>query len=110
MKLTAAVLAIATLTLTGAASPQTRREGPLVLVCLSSPETRDLFVANKLVPPLRVMREASRVVQGEAIDIQLCRAQGSLVYDVTLLDREGRVVHRLVSAANGITFNGHGPP
>lgn len=101
---------MSTLTLSGVASSQTRNEGPLALACVSSAETRDLFVANKLVQPFRVMREASKVAQAEAIDIQLCRAQGSLVYDVTLLDREGRVVHRLVSASNGAAFNGHGTP
>lgn len=115
MKPTSAVLALATLTLTGlvvagSASAQTRNEGPLVLVCVSAEESRDLFVADKLVSPLRVMREASRVAQAEPIDIQLCRAQGALVYDVTLLDREGRIVHRLVQAANGAPFDPHGVP
>lgn len=108
MKLAAAVMAMSTLMLSGIASPQTRRDGLPVLACVSSAETRDLFVTNKLVQPFRVMREAASAAQAEAIDIQLCRAQGSLVYDVTLLDRDGRVVHRLVSAANGAAYNGHG--
>lgn len=115
MKPNSALLALATLTLTGlmvtgSAPAQTRNEGPLVLVCVSAEESRELFVADKLVSPLRVMREASRVLQAEAIDIQLCRAEAVLVYDVTLLDRDGRVVHRLVLATNGSPFNPRGQP
>lgn len=110
MKLAAAVLALTTLAWSGSALPQTRLEGPIVLACVSSAETRDLFVSDKLMPPFRVLREAARVAQAEAIDIQLCRAQGALVYNVTLLDRDGRILHRIVSAANGAPFTGRGAP
>ncbi len=75
--------------------------------CLSSGESRDLFVADKLVPPIRVMRETARNQQAEAIDIQLCRTQGMLVYDVTLLDAQGRVLHRLVNAVTGVLLPGN---
>ncbi len=110
MKLAAAVLALPTLAWSGNALPQTRIEGPIVLACVSSAETRELFVADKLMPPFRVLREAARVAQAEAIDIQLCRAQGALVYNVTLLDRDGRVIHRIVSATNGAAFTSHTTP
>ncbi len=110
MKLAAAVLALTTLAWSGSALPQTRIEGPIVLACVSSAETRDLFVADKLMPPFRVLRDAARVAQAEAIDIQLCRTQGSLVYNVTLLDREGRILHRIVSASNGAAFTTHATP
>jgi hypothetical protein len=65
-----------------------------------------LFVANKLIQPFRVMREAARGTRADAIDIQLCRLQGALVYDVTLLGPEGRILHRLFSATNGTVVNG----
>ncbi len=87
------------------AAAQPRFEGP-PLVCVSSAETRDLFVANKLIQPFRVMREAGRATRADAIDIQLCRLQGALVYDVTLLGPEGRIIHRLFSATNGTVVNG----
>ena len=87
------------------AMAQPRVEGP-PLACLSSAETRDLFVANKLIQPFRVMREASHATRADAIDIQLCRLQGALVYDVTLLGPEGRIIHRLVSATSGAVVNG----
>lgn len=109
MKIAAAAVAVLALIPNGTAQSQTRRDAPRPLDCVSSEETRNLFVTNKLVPPFRVMREASRVAQAEAIDIQLCRAQGVLVYDVTLLDRNGRVIHRLVGASNGAVYMGRAP-
>lgn len=110
MKLAAAVLAISASLWSGPAWPETRVEGPPVLVCVSSAETRELFVSARLVPPFRVMREVARNAQAEAIDIQLCRAQGLLVYNITLLDRDGRVLHRIVNASTGAAFDDHGDP
>lgn len=107
MKLAAAIVAASILISGGPAWPQARPESLLPLVCVSSAETRDLFVANKLVQPFRVMQEAAKAEQAEAIDIQLCRVEGALVYDVTLLGRSGRVVHRLVNASTGAQFNRH---
>lgn len=69
--------------------------------CLSSAESRDLFVTDKLVQPFSVMRDAAQSVQAEAIDIQLCRVESILVYDVTLLNQAGQVFHRLINAATG---------
>lgn len=81
-----------------------------MLACLSSADTRELFVTAKLVPPVRVLREAARNAQAEAIDIQLCRMQGLLVYHVTLLDRDGRILHRIIAASSGAALPGQGPP
>ena len=105
MKLAVVVAALLTPLVAGSAASQMSTEPLPRLICLSAGETRDLFVADKLVQPFRVMREASRITQAEAIDIQLCRTQGALVYDVTLLDRTGRVMHKLVSASNGAALN-----
>ena len=43
------------------------------------------------MPPIRAMRQASALAGAEAIDIQLCWFRGELVYDVTLLGRDGPV-------------------
>jgi len=85
----------------GAAWCQDRPEEPQPLACVSHAETRALFFEKKLVPPFKVMHAAAVLSQAEAIDIQLCRFQATLVYDVTLLSRDGRVVHRLFAAATG---------
>lgn len=75
--------------------------GPPQITCLSPVETRSQFMANRLVPPVRVMRQSALANNAEAIDIQMCRFNGTLVYDVTLLDTEGRVLHRLIGAFDG---------
>ncbi len=94
----------------GAAWCQDRPAEPQPLACIPPAETRALFFQQKLVPPMRVMREAGFVGQAEAIDIQLCRFQAGLVYDVTLLSRDGRIVHRLFAAATGAPLGGHEKP
>ena len=93
----------------GAAWCQDRPEEPQPLVCVPRQETRALFFEKKLVPPFKVMHEAAVLGQAEAIDIQLCRFQAALVYDVTLLTRDGRVVHRLFAAATGGPLGGGQP-
>ena len=96
--------------LQGAASGQERTEEPQPLVCVPPAQTRELFFQDKLVPPFRVMREAAVIAEAEAIDIQLCRFQTALVYDVTLLGRDGRVIHRLIAATTGIPLGRPPPP
>jgi hypothetical protein len=90
----------------GAAWCQDRPEEPQPIACVPRQETRALFFEKKLVPPFKVMHEAAILGQAEAIDIQLCRFQTALVYDVTLLTRDGRVVHRLFAAATGGPLGG----
>lgn len=94
----------------GAALAQAPPEEPEPLVCVPPARARELFFDEKLVPPIRAMRQAAILADSEAIDIQLCRFKGALVYDVTLLDRDGRVVHRLMSAVTGAPLGGHPKP
>jgi hypothetical protein len=94
----------------GTASAQTRSDDVQPVVCVPSPETRDLFLTNRLFPPFRVMRDTSLGSQADALDIRLCRFNGLLVYDVTLLNHDGRVVHRLVNATSGAALGGHAKP
>ena len=101
MKFAALAAALLTPLLVGAAASQTPGAVLPRIVCLSMSETRDLLTSNDLVKPFRAMREASQIAQAEAIDIQLCRIQGVLVYDVTLLDDDGRVLHKLIGASSG---------
>ncbi len=93
----------------GVASPQTTLDGTRVLACVPSEATRDLYLAKKLMQPARVMREAAAAARAEAIAIQLCWFGGALVYDVTLLQSDGRVTHRLTDAATGVPLAGGSP-
>ena len=92
----------------GAALAQAPPEEPQPLACVRPERARELFFEKGLVPPIRVLRQAAAVAGSEAIDIQLCWFLGGLVYDVTLLDRDGPVTHRLVSATTGAPLGGHG--
>jgi hypothetical protein len=71
---------------------------------------RQLFFEKGLVPPIRAMRQAAAGPGSEAIDIQLCWFHGDLVYDVTLLDRNGSVTHRLMSGVTAAPLGERGKP
>ena len=94
----------------GTALAQAPGDEPQPLACVPASQARELLFQQKLVAPIRAMRQAAMLAGAESIDIQLCRFQGMLVYDVTLLDRDGRVVHRLMSANTGAPLGGRPKP
>ena len=93
-----------------AALAQAPPEEPQPLLCVPPARARELFFEKGLVPPIRAMRQAAGLSGAEAIDIQLCWFNGALVYDVTLLGRDGPVTHRLMSGATGAALGGHDKP
>jgi hypothetical protein len=97
----AAVGAIATTCLTSsaglAAEPTQER------VCYSAADTRDKIDADGLFEPFQTMRSVATKAQAEAIGAKLCRRSDELVYEISLLRRDGRVVHILVDARTGRT-------
>ncbi|RYC31514.1 hypothetical protein D3273_12775 [Lichenibacterium minor] len=94
----------------GAAVAQGPPDDAQPLACVRPARARELFFEKGLVPPIRALREASNLGNAEAIDIQLCWFRGELVYDVTLLGRDGPVTHRLVAAATGAPLGEHPNP
>jgi uncharacterized membrane protein YkoI len=70
-------------------------------VCLSSAETREIVLSRKLSPPFNALRTAATHAHGETIGVHLCRFGEDLVYEVTVLRRDGRVVKVLVDAVTG---------
>lgn len=83
---------------------------PQPLLCVGPERARQLFFEKGLVPPIRAMRQAAASAGAEAIDIQLCWFRGELVYDVTLLDRNGSVTHRLMSGMTAAPLGERGKP
>jgi hypothetical protein len=77
-------------------------EAPHVRACVSPGQARDILITQRLVAPFRAFGEAMRSGDGEVVGLQLCRLNEDFVYDVTLLRRDGRVVHFLVNARNGV--------
>jgi hypothetical protein len=83
---------------------------PQPLLCVGPGKARRLVLDQNLVPPIRAMRQAAAASGAEPIDIQLCWFHGALVYDVTLLDRNGPMTHRLMSGMTGAPLGEPGKP
>jgi uncharacterized membrane protein YkoI len=78
-----------------AAEPVPERE------CYSAAQTRERIAAHKLAEPFRLMASSANRFQAEAIGAKLCRWKEELVYEITLLRRDGRVIHVFMNAASG---------
>jgi uncharacterized membrane protein YkoI len=70
-------------------------------VCFSTAETREKILAHGLYEPFRAMRSAASHSQAEAIGVKLCRWNEELVYEMSLLRRDGRVIRVFVDAKTG---------
>jgi uncharacterized membrane protein YkoI len=71
------------------------------LQCLSTDETREEIASARLVQPLVVMRRAAGDLRAEAVEGRLCRWNNELIYEISLLRRDGHIVRVLFNAANG---------
>jgi uncharacterized membrane protein YkoI len=69
--------------------------------CYSAAQTRERIALHKLVEPFRLMATAANRFQAEAIGAKLCRWKEGFVYEITLLRRDGRVIHVFTNAASG---------
>jgi uncharacterized membrane protein YkoI len=66
--------------------------------CYSAAQTREKIVAHKLAEPFRILKSAAARFQAETIGIKLCRWGEDLVYEISLLRRDGHVIHAFVNA------------
>ena len=69
--------------------------------CYSTARTREEIIAHKLAEPFASMRAASRQTGGDPIGARLCRMGTELVYEVSLLHRDGRIVKVHIDAVSG---------
>jgi uncharacterized membrane protein YkoI len=69
--------------------------------CYSTAETRDKIVSLGLFEPFHLMRAAATKMQAEAIGARLCRWSEDLVYEISLLRHDGRVLHISIDAKTG---------
>lgn len=70
-------------------------------LCLSREESRERIHAERLAEPFGVVRSTAGAMHAEALGAKLCRTNGNLVYEISLLDKNGRVVRATVDAATG---------
>lgn len=75
--------------------------------CLSTSQSRQTIEENGLVDPFVCMRAAARDHQGESLGARLCRHEESYVYEISLLQPDGRIVKILFDAKTGKPHSGH---
>jgi uncharacterized membrane protein YkoI len=78
-------------------------------VCFSTAETRDKILAHGLFEPFRAMRSAAGRMQAEAIGVKLCRWSEDLVYELSLLRHDGRLIHVFIDAKTGQPIGSKNP-
>lgn len=77
-----------------------RPDLPRGRVCFDSAETREKILANKLTEPFQALRHGH--LQGDALRARLCRWKpDEFVYEISVLRRDGRIVHIYMNAQNG---------
>ncbi len=69
--------------------------------CLREAEIHDEVGAKRVVPQIVALRAARAAKGGEPVRARLCRSETGLVYAITALKKDGKVVHVTVDAATG---------
>jgi uncharacterized membrane protein YkoI len=87
-------------TLRGAIAPAAAAEGG---ACLGAEERHAALLEHRAVPLARAMHLVKTKVLGEVVKARLCRRDGGkgLVYVLTVLARNGKVMQARVDAADG---------
>ena len=70
-------------------------------VCLTAAETREMVKSHRLIEPFAALKYAAAQRKAEALSVRLCRSGEGFVYVITLLHRDGRLVHVEMEAATG---------
>jgi uncharacterized membrane protein YkoI len=69
--------------------------------CFSAAQTREKIGAHKLAEPFKVVKNAAARFQADVIGVKLCRVGEEFVYEISLLRRDGHVIHAFVNAGTG---------
>ncbi|MBM3562094.1 MAG: hypothetical protein FJX16_10715 [Alphaproteobacteria bacterium] len=101
-------LAVAALAATVASACAARAEElvPPHMQCFTMAQARAKIEAHKLADPFRSMREAALRLQGEPLGARLCQLGEGLIYEISLLRRDGHIVKIHVDAFNGRPHSG----
>jgi uncharacterized membrane protein YkoI len=97
----AAVLGLATAGVAAQAAEADQHPPPAKPVCLNATETREEIKTHKLLEPFAALKSASQQRKAEALSAKLCHNGDEFVYEITLLHRDGRLVHVEMEAATG---------
>ena len=76
--------------------------GPTVkMVCLGAGETREEVKSRRLLEPFAALKFAAAQRKAEALSARLCHTGDDFIYEITLLNRDGRLVHVEMGATTG---------
>jgi uncharacterized membrane protein YkoI len=76
--------------------------------CLNQDQRRAAVASHRAIPLARAVRDIRRRAAGaEVVGARLCYLGSDLVYMLTVLARDGKVVHASVNAASGVIIDGH---
>lgn len=78
-----------------------RADPVLPHICYSTSESRDKIDAQGLVDPLKLMRGAAGLAGAEPVGVKLCLWSEDLVYEMSLLRRDGHVNRVFINARTG---------
>ena len=97
--------AVLSLTLAGeaarAAEAETHPVSAAKPLCLSAAETREEVRAHRLLEPFAALKFAAAQRKAEALSAKLCHNGDEFIYEITLLHRDGRLVHVEMEAGTG---------
>ena len=96
----ALVLAVWTPAL-GAVRPHGRVHERVCTIVLTAGQAREMIAKHRLAEPFRLMKSAAHRFQAEAIGVKLCRRKEEYIYVISLLRRDGRVIHVFLNALTG---------
>jgi hypothetical protein len=69
--------------------------------CLNAAETRETVKSRHLLEPFAALKFAGAQRKAEALSAKLCRTGDDFIYEITLLLRDGRLVHVDLAAGTG---------
>ena len=97
----AAVLTLAMVPAAAGAGEAEPRPPSAKPVCLSAAETREEVRAHRLLEPFAALKFAAAQRKAEALSAKLCHNGDEFIYEITLLHRDGRLVHVEMEAGTG---------
>jgi uncharacterized membrane protein YkoI len=69
--------------------------------CLDEAEIHAEVGARRVVSQVTALRAARAAKGGEPVRARLCRGESGLVYAITSLKKDGKVVHVMIDASSG---------
>ena len=85
----------------GAAGAHGHTHERVCAAALTAAQAREMIALHRLAEPFRLMKAAAHRFQAEAIGVKLCRRREEYIYVISLLRRDGRVIHVFLNALTG---------